>query len=67
SGYNEGDGITIKGFFNTYYDIEKFTFSDQTITMDYFHQNGLTFDGTDAGETITAWSYKSTVNAGAGD
>ncbi|MFW6699542.1 calcium-binding protein, partial [Acinetobacter pittii] len=67
SGYNEGDGITIKGFFNTYYDIEKFTFSDQTITMDYFRQNGLTFDGTDAGETITTWSYKSVVKAGAGD
>ncbi|EXS22154.1 type I secretion C-terminal target domain protein [Acinetobacter baumannii 573719] len=67
SGYNEGDGITIKGFFNIYYDIEKFTFSDQTITMDYFRQNGLTFDGTDAGETITTWSYKSVVKAGAGD
>ncbi|MFH4318868.1 calcium-binding protein [Acinetobacter baumannii] len=67
SGYNEGDGITIKDFFKTYYDIEKFTFSDQTITMDYFRQNGLTFDGTDAGETITTWSYKSIVKAGAGD
>ncbi|PTV60100.1 calcium-binding protein, partial [Acinetobacter seifertii] len=67
SGYNEGDGITIKGFFNTYCDIEKFTFSDQTITMDYFRQNGLTFDGTDAGETITTWSNKSIVKAGAGD
>ncbi|WP_425331621.1 hypothetical protein, partial [Acinetobacter nosocomialis] len=60
-------GITIKDFFKTYYDIEKFTFSDQTITMDYFRQNGLTFDGTDAGETITTWSYKSIVKAGAGD
>ncbi|OTK24855.1 calcium-binding protein [Acinetobacter pittii] len=67
SGYNEGDEITIKGFFNTYYDIEKFVFSDQTVTMDYFRQNGLTFDGTDAGETITTWSNKSIVKAGAGD
>ncbi|WP_151840059.1 type I secretion C-terminal target domain-containing protein [Acinetobacter soli] len=66
-GYNEGDSITIKDFFKTYSDIEKFAFSDQTITMEYFRQNGLIFDGTDAGEMITTWSYKSIVYAGAGD
>ena len=67
SGYNEGDGITIKGFFNTYCDIEKFAFSDQTIISSDIPKIGLEIIGTTGNDTLTGNIGKDSLIGGAGD
>ncbi|WP_107688895.1 calcium-binding protein [Neisseria wadsworthii] len=68
SGYNDTDSVTVENFFNSgSYEIEKFEFKDQTVTLEEFRKNGMTFTGTDNDEIIGSWSGKSIVYAGKGN
>ena len=67
-GYSEGDSVRIKNFFNSStYEIEQFVFADQTITMQDFRNNGMTFHGTSGDDTINVWTGKSYALGGAGN
>ncbi|WP_151712762.1 calcium-binding protein [Acinetobacter bereziniae] len=67
-GYSEGDSVRIKNFFNSStYEIEQFVFADQTITMQDFRNNGMTFHGTSGDDTINVWTGKSYALGGDGN
>lgn len=67
-GYSEGDSVRIKNFFSSsYYEIEQFAFADQTVTMQDFKNNGMTFHGTSGDDTINVWTGKSYALGGAGN
>ncbi|MEX5523335.1 calcium-binding protein, partial [Bacillus cereus] len=49
------------------YQVESFAFSDQTITLEQLHKDGLTLQGTAGNDTINAWDGRSFVYAGDGN
>ncbi|MEN8412419.1 calcium-binding protein, partial [Acinetobacter bereziniae] len=62
------DSVRIKNFFSSsYYEIEQFAFADQTITMQDFQNNGMTFHGTSGDDTINVWTGKSYALGGDGN
>ena len=61
-GYNGDDSVTIKDFFSSSYaQIEKFEFSDKTLTLTQLTQDGFELHGTDADETIWGWNGKNII------
>ena len=61
-GYNGDDSVTIKDFFShSYTQIEKFEFSDKTLTLTQLAQDGFELHGTDADETIWGWDGKNII------
>ncbi|WP_051940629.1 calcium-binding protein [Stenoxybacter acetivorans] len=69
-GYNGNDFIRLKDFFiGSYYEIERFEFADQTLTLAQMRTIGLSFQGTESNDTIdiNAWKGKANVYAGNGD
>ncbi|WP_054618658.1 calcium-binding protein [Neisseria sp. 83E34] len=68
SGYNGTDSVTVENFFSGgSYEIERFEFKDQSVTLEELRKNGMTFTGTDSNETISSWSGKSIIYAGKGN
>ncbi|UBQ55849.1 calcium-binding protein [Alysiella filiformis] len=67
-GYNEQDSIKISDFFySENYQIENFQFSDKTITLKEYFENGLTLTQTAGDDTVQSWSGKTILLGGAGN
>ncbi|MEX5538675.1 calcium-binding protein, partial [Pseudomonas syringae] len=67
-GYSGDDSLRIQYFFSSStYQVESFAFSDQTITLEQLHKDGLTLQGTAGNDTINAWDGRSFVYAGDGN
>lgn len=58
-GYHEQDSIQIQNFFaDAYYQIENFQFSDKTVTLQEYFENGLTLTQSNGDDKVFGWSGK---------
>ncbi|ULJ70394.1 putative Ig domain-containing protein [Wielerella bovis] len=67
-GYNEQDSVRIQSFFeSSYYQIETFQFSDKTVTLQEYFENGLTLTQTTGDDTVKGWNGKNILFGGDGN
>ncbi|MCG7657596.1 calcium-binding protein [Neisseriaceae bacterium CCUG 44465] len=67
-GYNEQDSVRIQSFFeNSYYQIETFQFSDKTVTLQEYFENGLTLTQTTGDDKVVGWNGKNILFGGDGN
>ncbi|HDR1858364.1 TPA: calcium-binding protein, partial [Pasteurella multocida] len=67
-GYHETDSITIKSFYNHIdYQINRFEFTDKTISLEELAQQGMKLFGTEEADNIKDWHYNSIIEGQGGD
>ena len=68
-GYNEGDSVEIKGFFNGWvnYSIENFVFKDRTVTLEQLQKEGMELYGTSGNDSIYIPKGKGILHGGDGN